>query len=748
LSAPETLRDLLNLDFDPIDRVSVTELVDAWPQNIEHEVALFRTLNRTLLDALEEAQELGFLDGWDRASYDVPSIALHGQNAHRRGFCPLTRALADMWLRVAGRDQAQARSLVASWAESLQVLPRRLALFAYAHEAFSPADAATGVMDIDNAMFWHAGRVEVMRLLAARWGEFSDVDRLAIETRLRQGELRELYRSDAFENDDEWSSIHDSSVYKSLKRIELAGGMLTAESMQAVVEIAARHPAWTPGAGDRDDFSSWHEMRSGPDGQPEILAGIADGRLVEEAMRLQREQRFEQGDVWRVFCAADPDRALRGLELEARAGKWNSEAWRCLLWAANDKGDLPFQFTLADLIIQMPDVPLVELLPSATSWLQRRRDILAAADGPGDPRYLTLWDRFADVTYTMQQEEAALANEDADDLMTASLNRPGGILAWSLLDALSALKPHRNTGIDAALLPRFDRLMAAGGRSGLLARVYLVRSLAYLDAIAPAWVAANFDHRLIGWDHSEAMPLWRSYAVGGIGSARLFNVLKPTILSAFEDNRFSDTEFEGLVSNLLSVVVWHQRGEAPEYHLTAAEVRRALTLGPASARKNVSWNLWRMMGKPDSDGADQNDAEEVAIDRPVRWRTIIGPIFRGIWPLDVRLRSKGTSHNLVLMALECEAAFPEAVEAILDVVVPYELYQLSHSLRLEDKHSELVRQFPLAFVRLANALIDPDVFRVPTDLASFLQDCVAADPAVAGNLAYRRLYGLRRQRNA
>lgn len=78
----------------------------------------------------------------------------------------------------------------------------------------------------------------------------------------------------------------------------------------------------------------------------------------------------------------------------------------------------------------------------------------------------------------------------------------------------------------------------------------------------------------------------------------------------------------------------------------------------------------------------------------------------------------------------------------------YELYGLSHSLRLEDRHSELVRQYPRAFVRLANTLIDPALFNVPGDLTAFLQDCAAADPSIVNDGAYVRLYGLRRQRNA
>jgi hypothetical protein len=745
-NAPEALHDLLRLEFDPVEHPTARDILGAWPQDIEHEGALFRTLDRALLDAMEEALDLGLLDGWDRSSYDVPSVAAHPQNAHRHGFYPITRALADLWSRIAARDPARARALVQPWVESPHLLLRRLALFAHEHAAFQPAEAAAIVTKLDDEMFWGNARVEIMRLLTARWDQFSDPNRLAIEGRIRGGVPRQLYLADGFENDEEWRSIHDSSIYRRLKRIELAGGTLTADSQQVLAEIAARHPVWKPSAGDRDDFHFWSEMRSGPDGKPELLAKVADDRLVQEAMRLQRDRHFDQGDIWRVFCVADPERALRGLQLEAANNQWQPEAWRSLLWAATDKEDAAFQFALADLMLQMPDTALSELLPAATSWLQRRSKVLSATDRPGGPRFLLLWDRFADLTY-VSADDGAGQDEPDDGLDTEALNRPGGVLAWALLDVLSSPKPERNAGLGAVLRPRFDRLAAAGGRAGLLARVYLARYLAYLDAIDPGWVQAHFEPRL-AWQHPEALPLWRSSAHGGVGSARLFNALKPAALAAFERQQLSDDEFEGLVSNLLSVAIWHQRGETPEYDLTTAEIRRALTVGPASARRNVSWNLWRMMGRVKQNRPDDEEIGIENVDKQTRWRTVIGPLFGAIWPLDARLRAKGTTRNLVLMALESEAAFPEVVEAILDVIVPYELYQLAHSLRLEGKHSELVRQYPRAFVRLVNALIDPAAFRVPGDLAAFLQECAAADPAVVNDPAYIRLFGLRRQRNA
>ena len=135
-------------------------------------------------------------------------------------------------------------------------------------------------------------------------------------------------------------------------------------------------------------------------------------------------------------------------------------------------------------------------------------------------------------------------------------------------------------------------------------------------------------------------------------------------------------------------------------------------------------------------------------DKAERWQKIHGPLFRDIWPLDAGLRSEATTRNIVHMVLECEGAFPDAVETVLDLIVPYHLYSLAHSLRLEPRHDQLVSQFPMAFVKLTNAIIDPTQYPVPNDLATLLQECFAANPAVANEPSYIRLFGLRRQRGA
>jgi hypothetical protein len=497
--------------------------------------------------------------------------------------------------------------------------------------------------------------------------------------------------------------------------------------------IAARHPKWQPGPGDRDDFGHWMTVGSGPSGHPELLAGVADNRLVSEALRLQQEQQFAEGNVWRVFCSADPDRALRGLMAEAAEGRWDAASWRSLLNVASEKGDADFQIGVAAAMRGMPGAQLTEMLSVATSWLQRRRADLAIDNL--STHFFPVWDRFADLAYV---GDGPLEDHDGgNDALSEALNRPGGVLAWALVEALGSLGPDEGAGLGGSFVPRFDRLVDAAGKPGLLARMMMVESIAYIHSIAPLWVVQHLVP-FLGGNHPEALSLWKAFARGHIPKAALFNVLKAAMLANFQARQLDEHDFEGIVGDLLAISLWHHNGEGAEYDLTDAELKRALTVGPQSVRRNVAWNLWRIMG----------EANVEQKDRALRWQQIVGPLFAQIWPMDADLRDEQASRHLVLMALDSEAAFPEVVSAIKDFLIPYQLYEIAHSLRLNDRHSGLVALFPIAFLTLANAILDPASYPVPHDLPKLLDDCRAADGAVVNDPAYIRLAGLARQSNA
>lgn len=453
---------------------------------------------------------------------------------------------------------------------------------------------------------------------------------------------------------------------------------------------------------------------------------------MQEALRIQSEPRLDEGDLWRVFCKSDPERALRGLLAEAANGNWDVAIWRSLIWAANEVGEENVQCGLARAFMEMPEASLKELLPSASSWLQKRRKDLGGEGGPG---CLVVWDRLATLAYVDDKDGAAV--EAGRDILIDALNAPGGVLAWVLVDALSDIDRSEGQGLPPNLAARFNLIGNARGRAGLLGRVYLTQALAYFDWLDPVWTEANLIHRL-AWSHDEALPLWRACAYARQGTARLFNRLRPYVLEAFERRQLNDGEMQGLIARLLSVSVWHLCGEGLEFELSPAQMKGALVVGPPSARRNVSWNLWRRMANHEGNPGD----------KIIEWRTVVAPLLRSIWPLDAELRDQASSENLVRMALESGSAFPEAVDEIIDLIVPYRIYEISLSLRLESRHSGLVATYPLAFVRLVNALIDPERHPIPPDLGAFLRECVDVDASVARDPAYVRLRGLSREQGA
>jgi hypothetical protein len=246
-----------------------------------------------------------------------------------------------------------------------------------------------------------------MRLLTSRWAEFGDEDRAALEERICEGVPREIFRADAFD-DDRWVSVNDSAVFRRLKRITAVGGVLSVASRSTIDSISQRHPEWVGSPGDRDDFPVWHQSTvSGPRGDPDLLAGVADDRLVQDATRLQAERYYAEGDLWSLFCRADPDRALRGLRARGELEDWDAKAWEAMLWAAHQKGEVQFQRELAGALLEAPNAAVRPFLVAAVAWLQQRREVFSDPDQTGGPVYFRLWDKLSDLGYSVAENDVA-----------------------------------------------------------------------------------------------------------------------------------------------------------------------------------------------------------------------------------------------------------------------------------------------------------------------------------------------------
>lgn len=345
----ESLHGLLWIDFEVSASVPVFEIIEGWPDEGKASLDLLLMLERRLSDALEEAEEVGFTTGYDRSDHDVPSIAEHPQNRHRSGFFPIVRVIARLWENLATREPEAAREIAIRWSRSRFTLLQRLAIHAHNDELFEADALGQLILGLDDRQFWVTGaQVEIMRGLVSRWASMRAEQQQRLEARLLRGIPRDLFETGAFD-EEAWASIYDDSTYRRLTRLRGSGHALSGDALKRITAIEARHPKWRPRPGDRDDFHGWSESSSGPSGDVGLLKGVADGALVAEALRIQQESQFEQGDLWRKFCDADPDRALRGLRLQAQAGDWAAEAWRCLFWSADRRDDPALVEGLADV---------------------------------------------------------------------------------------------------------------------------------------------------------------------------------------------------------------------------------------------------------------------------------------------------------------------------------------------------------------------------------------------------------------
>jgi hypothetical protein len=139
---------------------------------------------------------------------------------------------------------------------------------------------------------------------------------------------------------------------------------------------------------------------NGPQGNPEVLSEIADDRLVQAAMRLQAEQYFAQGDLWSIFCQADPGRALRGLHARAKAGDWDKEAWEGLLWAAHQKVKRNFSANWPMHSLRLPTSQLSHSSQRPWRGCNNGGRCFRTLLRPADRDIFNLWDMLADLAYT------------------------------------------------------------------------------------------------------------------------------------------------------------------------------------------------------------------------------------------------------------------------------------------------------------------------------------------------------------
>ena len=217
-----------------------------------------------------------------------------------------------------------------------------------------------------------------------------------------------------------------------------------------------------------------------------------------------------------------------------------------------------------------------------------------------------------------------------NDALTDALNAPAGRLAEVLMKKLTSGKDSQE--LSGGMRARFDKLIGAPGEFGMLARVRLAAEVSFLFERAPGWTKVKIVP-LFDWSSPDAPAAWsaRKYS-NCIGSPELFGLTKQAFLELFSRTDVPDEDLRIFAEWLAAIMLANQSGEA-EYPLTATEARSALRQAGVRSLASVGHRLATEMEKATPE-------EKIS-----KWRTVVGPVFESVWPLDVELQtSASTSH--------------------------------------------------------------------------------------------------------
>jgi len=309
------------------------------------------------------------------------------------------------------------------------------------------------------------------------------------------------------------------------------------------------------------------------------------------------------------------------------------------------------------------------------------------------------------------------------DLFTEALNAPPGQLAEVLISKI-AKGPGRELPDDVRT--RLDRLVDAPGRAGLLARVRLAADVALLFNLAPNWTTTRIIP-LFDWSSPGAADVWsaRKYSTY-IGSPELFGLLKEPFLQIFAR---SDTPAEDVrtFAEWLTTILIANHGDRAGYPLLDTEARSALRRAGARALSSVGHRLAVEM---------ESAAPEQKIKR---WQTVVGPVFRAIWPLDVELQTARLTFKLVQILLATGDAFPEAAEVITPFIQPEDHRAHTTIFSIAEASDVLYQAAPSKMLDIIAAVVGEAPPGSVYALGKALARLRSIDPVLADTRKYQKL---------
>ena len=683
-------------------------------------------------------------------------------DAYHRGIAPSVKLLQAVVARIADLVVTDALPFVQGWrlvGSSVHI--RLWAAAARNSQLVSAEEAAAFLLGLDDREFWDLHVFpEIAELRATRFDDLDQQTQKAIATRLRKGPPRDHWPRKA-----EAEKIKKARLYwavRELKRIEVAGGELPPDA-KSWLEARIGQFADLEGMTTEDGFPEGTTAQSvppNPDDRYDTLEGAARLRALETALASARggwdDDPAERANDW-LRQREKTALVLDDLAVVANGGDEFPRVWNCFGWAHSPnqsetvgapQRDLQGEadYVLA-LLNQLSKNTLSVAIEGVSNWLDSwRKQVVASASGL--PVWLRIWPIAVKATNARGESEddadlsvtASAADDDREPMDLDTLNTPAGKLVGVFLAACPLLEqvPYPFVVGSAARQMR-DVVIAANGRSGLIARHRLIEALPYFLRADRPWTEQHLLTPLLN-DDGASLALWRAIA-RRTHFTEVLKIIGGAMAERATDRRLG-RETRGMLVFSLVIEALHAFRESRAPAVPNPRVQQMLRTLDDEVRASAANAVQQFVRDLSTKRPEDQNAPSAAD----LFRSAAAPFVRDVWPQERSLATPGVSKALADLPAASGDAFAEAVYAIERFLVPFECWSMiDYGLYGEEGEAKQLAKIndeakAKALLRLLDLTVgSSESTVVPYDLTDALDQIRSVAPHLVDSATYRRL---------
>lgn len=673
----------------------------------------FQDLLEETLDIASELENDSDDPGW--ANFHMCSIENHPQNDEFAEWIILIKLLRDAWLSVYSQNPSRAKEIAMDWIKSRHMIFKRLALFAANQEwKIKPPIWTNWLIDNNGRLLWSSkAKREVIRLIVKMANKLPPKEIRGLECAILKGRGTSIESS----NDADEIQRAEYSMWFRLSKLKSGDVKLGRNANYRLKKINEKYPKWKLNKNDSDEFNRWIPDDDDLDWRSNSLIEKMpnDPSDIIKLLRNPRDPRraFDE-EKWCALCKNEPDKIADIFITLAKEKIYPAKEWRSALYTWGN--DLPLAVkgwnSLKEILQEIPTQILVEI-SKTLSWFLYEISKSSPLDDKGILEISTcILNIYADELDKGTKVPAGRRNPTDE-----AINHPVGHITETVLNIWYKRKPNDNVPIPSDIEPIFTKICNTRSPLFIHGRVLLASHAIPLFRADRSWA----ERQLLpcaNWSKSsrEALHFW----AGFLWSPRIYLPLMGYLKNEIIETVHHYGELNKMSRAFADFITYAALSPAPEFG--SKDYASIFCDLPTAGLESATLTLVRVLE------AQGESAGKF-------WQDKILPFWRKVWPKSDNKKSEKISESLVRLAAASKGKYRDAVNEIINWIIPIDFPYLAISAIDE---ANLFERFPEDSLKLLNAFITDPMYS-PDSLADALAKILKAQPEIKKDPRYKRL---------